>query len=242
MGNFSISHYAAIRVEPDAVRLRYLVDLAEIPTFQALQESRAARRSRSTLPYGPIWRARSRRWGTRSPWSWTDGASRSEVESSDLIFPPGRGRASDPQDRGRVPRLAAARGAERGPGAHLPGRATTRTRRLEGDRRERGARRDAGREHRARARPEPRADRLSHRPRREPAPAARGAGRLHARGRPTSVARAGPGARARRTARIARARGARRRARPSETPSAVPTTRRPRARRAPSRRRRPGRA
>ena len=39
MGNFSISHYTAIQIEPDAVQLRYLVDLAEIPTFQALQES-----------------------------------------------------------------------------------------------------------------------------------------------------------------------------------------------------------
>ena len=37
----------------------------------------ARRRSRSTLPYGPTWRGRSRRSGTRSPWSWTDGASRS---------------------------------------------------------------------------------------------------------------------------------------------------------------------
>ncbi len=37
MGNFSISHYTAIRVEPDGVRLRYVLDLAEIPTFQALQ-------------------------------------------------------------------------------------------------------------------------------------------------------------------------------------------------------------
>jgi ABC-type nickel/cobalt efflux system permease component RcnA len=37
MGNFSISHYAALQVEPDGVRLRYILDLAEIPTFQALQ-------------------------------------------------------------------------------------------------------------------------------------------------------------------------------------------------------------
>jgi ABC-type nickel/cobalt efflux system permease component RcnA len=37
MGNFSISHYAAIQVEPDGVRLRYALDLAEIPTFQVLQ-------------------------------------------------------------------------------------------------------------------------------------------------------------------------------------------------------------
>src|SRR5262245_32844713 len=37
MGNFSISHYAAIQIEPDGVRVRYLLDLAEIPTFQVLQ-------------------------------------------------------------------------------------------------------------------------------------------------------------------------------------------------------------
>jgi ABC-type nickel/cobalt efflux system permease component RcnA len=37
MGNFSISHYTAIRIEADTVRLRHVVDLAEIPTFQELQ-------------------------------------------------------------------------------------------------------------------------------------------------------------------------------------------------------------
>ena len=39
MGNFSISHYAAILVEPEEVRIRYVLDLAEIPTFQALQDA-----------------------------------------------------------------------------------------------------------------------------------------------------------------------------------------------------------
>jgi ABC-type nickel/cobalt efflux system permease component RcnA len=38
MGNFAISHYAGLRIERDAVHLRYLIDLAEIPTFQAMQE------------------------------------------------------------------------------------------------------------------------------------------------------------------------------------------------------------
>ena len=37
LGNFSISHYTSIRVERDAVELRYVLDLAEIPTFQELQ-------------------------------------------------------------------------------------------------------------------------------------------------------------------------------------------------------------
>src|SRR5262249_58073310 len=39
MGNFSISHYAGITVHPAAVELRYLIDMAEIPTFQEIQDN-----------------------------------------------------------------------------------------------------------------------------------------------------------------------------------------------------------
>ena len=39
MGNFSISHYTAITLAPRDIELRYLLDLAEIPTFQELQET-----------------------------------------------------------------------------------------------------------------------------------------------------------------------------------------------------------
>ena len=39
MGNFSISHYTAITVHADHVELRYLIDMAEIPTFQELQDN-----------------------------------------------------------------------------------------------------------------------------------------------------------------------------------------------------------
>lgn len=44
MGNFSISHYAGIRVEPRFIELTYLIDMAEIPTYQELQESGIAAR------------------------------------------------------------------------------------------------------------------------------------------------------------------------------------------------------
>jgi ABC-type nickel/cobalt efflux system permease component RcnA len=37
MGNFSISHFAALRIETGSVELRYILDLAEIPTFQEMQ-------------------------------------------------------------------------------------------------------------------------------------------------------------------------------------------------------------
>ncbi len=39
MGNFSISHYAGIRIEQDFIELRYLIDMAEIPTFQEIQHT-----------------------------------------------------------------------------------------------------------------------------------------------------------------------------------------------------------
>ena len=37
LGNFTINHYAGIRVEPDRVLLDVVIDEAEIPTFQAFQ-------------------------------------------------------------------------------------------------------------------------------------------------------------------------------------------------------------
>jgi nickel/cobalt exporter len=39
MGNFSVSHHAAIRVIPSGIELRYVIDLAEIPTFQEIQDN-----------------------------------------------------------------------------------------------------------------------------------------------------------------------------------------------------------
>jgi nickel/cobalt exporter len=38
LGNFSISHYAGIEIQADAIQIRYLIDMAEIPTFQEIQE------------------------------------------------------------------------------------------------------------------------------------------------------------------------------------------------------------
>ncbi|HTX38548.1 MAG TPA: hypothetical protein VME43_26155 [Bryobacteraceae bacterium] len=38
MGNFSVSHYSRIEVARDGARIRYVLDLAEIPTFQLLQQ------------------------------------------------------------------------------------------------------------------------------------------------------------------------------------------------------------
>src|SRR5215813_646082 len=39
LGNFSINHYTAIHLESDAVVLHYIIDMAEIPTFQEIQDT-----------------------------------------------------------------------------------------------------------------------------------------------------------------------------------------------------------
>jgi nickel/cobalt transporter (NicO) family protein len=38
MGNFSVNHYARIQLEPDGAEILFVLDLAEIPTFELLQK------------------------------------------------------------------------------------------------------------------------------------------------------------------------------------------------------------
>ena len=39
LGNFSISHYTRLELRAEAIELRYVVDMAEIPTFQEIQDT-----------------------------------------------------------------------------------------------------------------------------------------------------------------------------------------------------------
>src|SRR5277367_4490252 len=38
MGNFSVNHYSKISFDRDGIKLTYIIDLAEIPTYQELQQ------------------------------------------------------------------------------------------------------------------------------------------------------------------------------------------------------------
>ncbi len=38
MGNFSINHYAKIKVGHKSIEIRYLIDMAEIPAFQEMRQ------------------------------------------------------------------------------------------------------------------------------------------------------------------------------------------------------------
>jgi len=38
MGNFSVNHYAKIKIDQKTIEIRYLIDMAEIPTFQEMRQ------------------------------------------------------------------------------------------------------------------------------------------------------------------------------------------------------------
>jgi ABC-type nickel/cobalt efflux system permease component RcnA len=88
LGNFSISQYTGIQIEPDAIALRYFIDMAEIPTFQALQareipadpaDARVSRYLRDTaaaLKVGLVLEVDGQRLAL-------------DVRSAEVIFPPG---------------------------------------------------------------------------------------------------------------------------------------------------------
>src|SRR3989442_3817568 len=90
LGNFSISHYTSIRVERDAVALHYVLDLAEIPTFQELQAT-------GIVPEGghpslPGYLAQQTAVLQEGLWLEVDG-QRLPLQgvASEILFPPGAG-------------------------------------------------------------------------------------------------------------------------------------------------------
>jgi ABC-type nickel/cobalt efflux system permease component RcnA len=88
LGNFSISQYSALRIGGNEIELRYLVDMAEIPTFQEIQENGIVpksgdsslntylQRKAELLRDGVVLEVNGKRLELRA-------------ESRDIIFPPG---------------------------------------------------------------------------------------------------------------------------------------------------------
>jgi hypothetical protein len=90
LGNFSVSHYTAIRIEAETIRLHYVLDLAEIPTFQEIQATSIVpeaghpsltpylERAATTLAEGLVLELNGRRLPL-------------QPESTEASFPPGAG-------------------------------------------------------------------------------------------------------------------------------------------------------
>ncbi len=90
MGNFSISHYAGIRVEQRFIELSYLIDMAEIPTYQEIQESGIA--AREGDPHLAAYLAQKAAFLAEGLSLQVNGQPvRLQLISQDAIFPPGAG-------------------------------------------------------------------------------------------------------------------------------------------------------
>ena len=90
LGNFSTSQYSALRIGGNEIELRYIIDMAEIPTFQEIQENGIVSKTED---------ASLNTYLQRKAELFRDGlvlevnGKRLELqaESRDIIFPPGAG-------------------------------------------------------------------------------------------------------------------------------------------------------
>jgi high-affinity nickel-transport protein len=90
MGNFSINHYSGIHVERGFVEVRYIIDLAEIPTYQEIQDAGiVAQAGDATLP--PYLKQQAERWNKGLRLELNGEVVRLETVSVNVIFPPGAG-------------------------------------------------------------------------------------------------------------------------------------------------------
>ena len=90
LGNFSISQYSAIAVDRNKIELRYLIDMAEIPTFQELQESGIV--AQEGDPGLPVY-LKSKAGALAKALSLEINGKRLELrpQSHEILFPPGAG-------------------------------------------------------------------------------------------------------------------------------------------------------
>ena len=90
MGNFSVNHYSRITLGPDGATIRYFIDLAEIPTYQELEQGNILADPRDPAVQNFIsTRGAAFAHGLNLI---VDGtAVPLHLQSSDVIFPPGAG-------------------------------------------------------------------------------------------------------------------------------------------------------
>jgi nickel/cobalt exporter len=93
MGNFSVNHYSKITLERDGIRIRYFIDLAEIPTYQELQQANIPttaidQNSTAVTKYVAV---RGAELGNGLALVVNDRPAPFHLISSGAIFPPGAG-------------------------------------------------------------------------------------------------------------------------------------------------------
>ena len=89
MGNFSVNHYTKLTFEPDGIHLQYYMDLAEIPTYQELQQYNLTPEDKAALP--GFTRARGLELMRGLSLRINNVAVPLTLVSDAVIFPPGAG-------------------------------------------------------------------------------------------------------------------------------------------------------
>lgn len=90
MGNFSISHYAGLHIRRDSLDLRYEIDMAEIPTFQEMQQGGLTARQ-DDPGVSSYLTAKASEFATRLSLALNGRALVLRPVSQEAIFPPGAG-------------------------------------------------------------------------------------------------------------------------------------------------------
>ena len=90
LGNFSISHYSGIHITRKTVEVRYVVDMAEIPTFQEIQETSIAPIA-GDPSLEPYLTRKAESLGERLFLEVNGRRLKLQPESQEIIFPPGAG-------------------------------------------------------------------------------------------------------------------------------------------------------
>ena len=89
MGNFSVNHYSKLTLEPDGIRLQYYIDLAEIPTYQELQQDNIT--PTDTAALAPFLARRGAELERGLSLQVDGTALPLQLVSKGVIFPPGAG-------------------------------------------------------------------------------------------------------------------------------------------------------
>jgi high-affinity nickel-transport protein len=96
MGNFSVNHYSRLEVQSGRILIHYFIDLAEIPTYQELQEANITGSSAAALDAGAtnvtqFVQKRGEELGNGLSLAIDGQTLRLHMLSSGVIFPPGAG-------------------------------------------------------------------------------------------------------------------------------------------------------
>src|SRR5450759_3750558 len=92
MGNFSINHFASIQIGKDSARILYVVDMAEIPTFQELSNIGGDPSGKLTVAQRAAYLpAKSRDLALGLTVTARNRRLPPTVRGSDLLSPPGAG-------------------------------------------------------------------------------------------------------------------------------------------------------